>query len=258
MKTTRLIYVSLALLMAGTGELVSQTIGEIAPDFEVDIVESDENYILSDQIGKVVFIFFFGNGCPYCISAGPDIESSIYQAFIQNPNFTAIGIDTWNSSSSVNSVNGFRNSTGITFPLALKGGEVASTYQTTYDRLMVVNREGILVHKGIVGAGSDINNVVEAINEALIASQVGNHSDKALFELYPNPVSDILHFSTDGAVEGISICQITGEVVMHVDLRNNAGSSDVEISLKHLEQGIYFYTIQKAGDPVTGKIMVLH
>ena len=42
-----------------------------------------------------------------------------------------------------------------------------SAYQTTYDRLLVIDKDGILVHKGVVVASNDIDNAVAAIVQSL-------------------------------------------------------------------------------------------
>ena len=126
-----LFYIVMILMIAGTGQLNAQAQGDPAPDFEVDLLEPDSaTFKLSDQEGKVVLVFLFGNTCPSCLSAGSDVETSIYQVFKDNTNFTAIGIDTWDTSSNKSSVTEFKNTTGISFPLALKGGSIAATYQT--------------------------------------------------------------------------------------------------------------------------------
>jgi len=146
--------------------LPGQDVGNPGPDFTVSL-QGGGTYNLADQAGKVVFVYLFGNTCPFCIGSGPSIESTIYQAFKGNSDFTAIGLDTWNSSSNESSVSSFRNKTGITFPLAIKAGSVASDYETTYDRIMVIDKHGKLFHKGIVAAGNDINNAVTAITQSL-------------------------------------------------------------------------------------------
>lgn len=144
----------------------AQQVGNPAPDFEVSLVDGG-TFKLSEQMGKVVFLFLFGNTCPSCIAAGPSIESNIHQQYIGDPNYVAVGLDIWDGSSAA--VNGFRNQTGITFPLAKNSSFVASDYSTTYDRLMVIDANGILAHKGVIGAGSDINNTRQAIASSLEA-----------------------------------------------------------------------------------------
>src|SRR3972149_7440197 len=119
----------------------AQNVGDNAPDFSFPSIDGS-NISLSDYEGKVLFIFVLGNTCPYCLAVGNNTELEIYQAFKSNPNFAAIGMDTWNSSSSVASVTNFKNSTGITYMLGYKAGDFATFYSTTYDRIIIIDRDG--------------------------------------------------------------------------------------------------------------------
>ena len=49
---------------------------------------------------------------------------------------------------------------------------MAVNYKMTYDRLMVIDRAGILVHKGLVLASNDIDNTIAAIEESLTVTGV--------------------------------------------------------------------------------------
>ena len=174
-----------------------------------------------------------------------------------NTNFTAIGIDTWDTSSNESSVTNFKITTGISFPLALRGGSVAASYQTTYDRLMVIDGEGILVHKGILVARNDLDNTVEAINQSLAVTGLDLNSDKPQLNVFPNPVSDVLHIETGGvSISGFSLYDITGKRVHDSAFSGLTESSSVEVPLHHLEQGIYFYSIQAEEQLYTGKLFI--
>ncbi len=240
----------------GAGPLFAQQQGNPAPDFEVGLVEGD-TFRLSSMEGKVVLVFFFGNTCPSCISAGPNIDASIYQVFKENDAFSAIGIDTWDASSNESTVTAFKNSTGITFPLGLKGGNVAASYQTTYDRLMVIDREGTLVHKGVVVAANDIDNTVMAIQESLETTAIQEVTGKRPLILYPNPARDELHVtSAEGPVSVVTLYDITGKKVLEKDYRSLPSSGQAVLSLEDLAQGIYFYSILMEGGAHSGKLLI--
>ena len=134
-----------------------------APDFVLTSIEGDE-VKLADFSGKPVVIFFFGSTCPLCIASAPSIESKINNVF-NDSQIGIIGIDTWNGSQTA--VERFRTSTSTTFDLLLNGSTVQSDYMTTYDRLFVIDKDGIIVHAGTVAAGGDVDNVVEVINGLL-------------------------------------------------------------------------------------------
>jgi hypothetical protein len=74
-----------------------------------------------------------------------------------------VGLDTWNSSSNSESVSGFQ-SFGVTFPLAIGAGSVSSAFGISYDRLVVVDQEGVIRHKGSTAAVNDAAGVSSIID----------------------------------------------------------------------------------------------
>lgn len=125
----------------------------------------DKTVKLSDFNNKVLVIFFFGNACPTCKAVGPSIQSKLNTPFASNSNFAIIGIDQWDGNKA--SVLSFKNLTGITFPLLLEGSDVAQSYSTTYDRLLVIDKDGEVVFNGNNNAANDIDAVVQKINDIL-------------------------------------------------------------------------------------------
>ena len=253
----QLLAMTIMLLIAGSTDMYAQKQGETAPDFEVGLL-GGEMFKLSDHEGKVVFVFFFGNTCPSCRAVGSIIESSINQEFhSDSANFTAVGIDTWDASSNESSVTGFKNSTGITFPLAIKGGQVAGNYQTTYDRLMVIDKDGVLVHKGLVVASNDIDNAIAAIEQSLVVTGINNSINVPQLRVYPNPVSDRLFIRAgEESVSGIMIFDVTGKMMLESAFPEGQASGDIELTVDELESGVYFYSIQTEGEIYTGKILI--
>ena len=136
-------------------DTVEEQIGD-APQFSLKSIE-DKTINLSDYKNNVVVIFFFGNNCPTCKSAAPKIESEIFETFKSNSNFTLLGIDTWDGSKTA--VNTFKNSTEVSFPLLLNGSDVEKAYKTTYDRLVIINKKGNIVHSESTLARNDISTV---------------------------------------------------------------------------------------------------
>ena len=253
----QLLAMTILLLIAGSTDMYAQKQGETAPDFEVGLL-GGEMFKLSDHEGKVVFVFFFGNTCPSCRAVGSIIESSINQEFnADSAHFTAVGIDTWDASSNESSVTGFKNSTGITFPLAIKGGHVAGNYQTTYDRLMVIDKDGVLVHKGLIVASNDIDNAIAAIEQSLVVTGINNSINVPQLQVYPNPVVDRLHIRAgEESVSGIMIFDVTGKKVLESAFSEGQASEDMEVAVDILESGVYFYSIQTEKFPATGKIFI--
>ncbi len=143
-----------------------------APNFTHTSLDGAE-VSLSDFQGKVVYLFFYGAGCPHCRTNGPITESRINQEFNGNPNFVALGLDTWNQSSADNI--SFRNTTGITYSLLLNARQTLVNYygsSSAYDRSVVINAEGLIIYQGNGFVNTDSETVVNIIQNEL--NQIGN------------------------------------------------------------------------------------
>lgn len=127
-----------------------------APVFKL-VNTSGDTIKSSSYIGKVLVIFFFGNTCPFCLAVGPKVQTEIANFYQSNPKFSIIGIDAWNGN--LSQVNSFRTNTGISFPLLLMGGQVTNDYETSYDRIVIVDTNNNIVYRGSQRVSSDINNV---------------------------------------------------------------------------------------------------
>jgi peroxiredoxin len=135
-----------------------------APDFTLNSLETGE-VKLADHLGKAIVLFFFGNNCPSCKAAAPNIESMLSAPFKDNDKYLILGLDTWNGNA--NSLQAFKTSTGVTFPLLLNASSVATAYGTTYDRIVVIDKAGNVVFKGSRGAANDVAAVKEKVEEIL-------------------------------------------------------------------------------------------
>jgi peroxiredoxin len=137
---------------------------ELAPDFKLDTYDGN-TISLADLKDKVSVIFFFGNACPPCKSVAPSIETKLNKEFQSNDKYRIIGIDQWDGNAA--SVERFKNDTGVTFPLAIKGSSVASAFGTTYDRLVVITTKGKVAFKGKSIAANDMDQVISKVIELL-------------------------------------------------------------------------------------------
>jgi len=245
------------LLIAALIQMHGQNVGEPAPGFEVDLLSGD-TFRLDDHEGKVVAIFFFGNTCPSCRAVGPEVESAINQAFgNDSAHFIILGIDTWDSSSNPNSVDGFKKATGITFPLGIKGGDVAAAFKSTYDRLLVIDKAGTLVHKGQIVASNDINNAVAAIEEGLTVTAVEDLNAGTGVKIYPNPASDLIFVGAgDEHVQRIALFDLSGKKVKEKVIPAGFSQSDIEMDLSELQPGVYFYSVRSGVSTGSGKLLI--
>jgi peroxiredoxin len=250
------IFLAALVVSVGMTPSYGQTVGEVGPDFQVNLLGGG-TFKLSDNKGKVVFVFLFGNTCPSCKAVGPTVESSIYQKFKGDPDFVAIGLDTWDSSSGDNSVTGFKNSTGISFPLAIKAGSVASAYGTTYDRFMVIDKDGVLAHKSTVGAANDVNNTISVIEQSLIVAGLsGLSAAEAGVRVYPVPADSEVHFESNEPISQIRIYDAAGKLVLDESGFSGAGVLDRTLPVSTLKKGLYFYSLQRADGFVSGKLII--
>ncbi len=261
MKTTKSLLL-LSVLLLFTAGTYAQQVGETAPDFSVTTA-SGSSFSLAEEAGNLVVLFFFGNSCPSCIGIAPTVEENIYQVYNTNPNFTMLGLDTWDNSSSVSSVNVFKSGTGVTFDLVVKAGNIASLFETTYDRILVIDADGVLVYKGSQNISGDISNVISAIDEHLPsgATSVSNTRLNFISNAYPNPASGVVNFSVNlsqSAVITVELSEVTGKTAqIHTFKRKSPGAHNLEFSLNGLNQGLYIYTIKtESGKQSEGKLFV--
>jgi peroxiredoxin len=261
MKKKALIIVpGLALLMVVPG-LFAQTIGEKAPDFTYADLEGT-SHSLSQYSGKVVFLFVFGNACPYCIDIGDETEVKINQVFSKHQDFQALGLDTWPNSTTA-TVGSFRQQTGITYPLLLGAGNFEQLYSTSYDRLLVIDRQGILRHKNnTLTARNDLDNAISVLEELFSATGVLQSYGKkdGIISLYPNPSRDrtVLQFTTigSGSVKISLLNQLGQEVRSIVDRELPSGNYKKNIFVSDLSPGIYFIQMITGGKTTTRKLLV--
>lgn len=136
----------------------------VAPDFALTDL-SGNTVQLADFEDQVLVMFFLGHNCPFCKGVADDIESKLQQDFQSNESFSIIGLDTWNGNKSA--LEAFQSATGVTFPLLLKASEVAGSYETTYDRLVVVNPNGKIAFKGNNASATDLPKVIELVKTLL-------------------------------------------------------------------------------------------
>lgn len=133
-----------------------------APDFSITTFDNQE-LKLEDYAGKVLVIWFFGSECPPCIAIGGTVEKDLNESFSDKTDYAIIGIDQWDRNNAT--VEGFKTKTGVEFPLGAMGSGVAKEYGTTFDRLIVINKEGKIAYKAESRANSTLEDVISVVNE---------------------------------------------------------------------------------------------
>jgi peroxiredoxin len=255
MKQIFTLLIACAIVFTG----VAQNVGETAPDFTLKTL-INQDYKLSDNRGNVILVFLVGHSCPLCIASAPTVKSAIIDAFSSNSNFQTVVIDTWNGSTSA--FQNFKNSTGLPGVFLQNGQSVATNWSTTYDRLVVIDSEGVMTFKGSSAASSDANSAKQAVQTALnnIVTSL-NEIDVDGFRVeqnYPNPFShkSRIEFNLPKA-ETVSfrITDITGKVSLQINRFYPAGNNSIEIDGSELPKGIYFYRLDAGERTRTGKMI---
>ena len=140
-----------------------------APTFSLQ-TSTGENINLSDFEEKVITLFFFGHGCSPCRGIAPSIQDQLADSFSSNDDYVILELDVWDGNSSA--VDAFEAVTGVNFPLLLNASSVARNYETTYDRIVVIDQNGGIAFSGTKPASGDLEAVKTLIDSLLGFSSI--------------------------------------------------------------------------------------
>ena len=250
MKThSKIILIGLLLTAIFSMETYAQNVGSSAPNFTLDKLDGG-NFTLSDQSGKIVFIFFFGNGCPHCLANGPNTQTDIYELYKNNPNFVAVGVDTWNGNSSA--VQSYKSTTGIEYTLLLNGSALEDSYNTTYDRIIIVDQQGVIKYKSSTVANKTTTAAASSVISGLLegtSSIIGRDINSKQFLLSPNIIQNELRignpFDQVQQVK-IEIFDLTGKVVYGTN--NIELNTEMVIDTSTLFPGVFTVIVTTKND----------
>ena len=260
------IFLGISLLTAG--------VGDNAPDFTLDKLGGG-TVSRNDFDGKVLYIFWFGFGCPYCDDNMRLAELNVTSNY-NSDNFAAIGIDTWSGSNTTN-VATFQASTannslptGVTFPLLIDGKDVAQEYGVTYDRSMVIDQQGVIRYYGGSHSPHNWNEINDVIEEVLTTTDVSDEvASPYNFELkanYPNPFNPETHIPfTLNKTQNIKldVYDISGRLVKNL-LNTTLAAGLHTVSWQALENnnhavssGVYFIKLSGESATQTRQVILL-
>ncbi len=121
-------------------------VGEMAPDFEMQLPGNSSTVRLSDLRGKVVMLQFTASWCGVCRKEMPFIEKDIWQKHKDNEAFALYGVDRDEPEETVRA---FAERTGVTYPLGLDpGADIFALYadrQAGITRNVLVDKTGRIV-----------------------------------------------------------------------------------------------------------------
>jgi peroxiredoxin/uncharacterized protein YjdB len=137
------------------------SIGAIAPDFTVTL-STDEKISLSDYIGKVVLLDFWGTWCEPCLE-----ELPTYQKLVEKYGDDLVIIAI--SSDSPKTVENLKNKEGYTFMTGIdRTDTVAALYNVKlWPTTFLINKQGRLEYSSIFDLNKEYSNMVVIIDEML-------------------------------------------------------------------------------------------
>jgi len=208
-------------------------------------------------------LFLFGNGCSNCKLIGNDTETKVEQVYGDRDDFQALGLDKWNSTSSVTTVSAFQSTTKISYPLLLKAGDIEQSYSTTYDRVILIDQDGKIRHKGSTVVYNDLDNaivVLEALFSTTSTGDLGGVKDAPVSGVFPNPVDGNagirIRLEKEAPVD-IRVYNLTGREILYLGRETLPSGSHVrEIPAEDLSAGVYMLRTIISGQVYTSKMVV--
>lgn len=223
-----------------------------APDFNVNLLGGG-SYSLSDDVGKVVLIFFFGYGCPSCLAVAPKVRDDLFNAYASNADFSYISIDAWNGNNT--QVSQFVSQRSIPGKVGVMGQSVASSLGSSYDRLVVIDKQGFIRHHTDNLASSDVETVKSVLNSYLANNPTNLDNDvlSTLTNVYPNPVSDVLTIDFAEQQTGtILLLDVAGKQVYNEFF----SSATITIDAGSFNKGMYILHIETNDGTLNKRIIV--
>ena len=139
-------------------------LGSKAPAFTLTNLDGKSECLL-DYKNKVIVLFFFGNSCTNCISIAPEINKTLIEPFSNRNDFAILGLDFFNGST--DKVKEFQRSTSFEFPLLQNAANVASNYKTSYNRIVVIDKNLNVVFAGTHFVSEDLSTVKQLVDSLL-------------------------------------------------------------------------------------------
>lgn len=261
----------LILIIVTTSSMYAQVnVGEEAPNFRLPYLGGglSDRIDLSELDDKVVYFFFYGAGCPHCKSNGPVTETEIHQSFIEDTNFVALGLDTWNESSTSNA--SFKSTTGITYDLLLNARDILVAYYgnaSAYDRSVVVGADGLIKYKGntFVNIGyEDVKTTIQTELSSINTSSENNYevpSSLVLNQNYPNPFNPSTTISyqlASPAKVKLQVFNLLGkEIAILVDEFQPSGERLASWNASQAPSGVYIYRLTAGSEVITKRMMLI-
>jgi hypothetical protein len=203
-----------------------------------------------------VVLFIFGYACPSCIAVAPNVKSKIQDVYGPNSNFVLLGLDQWDGNKA--GVESFQSKTGANYPLLQKASGTASLYNSTWDRLIIVDQEGKIAFKGTKLVSSDLNAAISIINNLLLVNDISQIQKDFTIEIFPNPFSSFLQVkinNTNREEIDIAVKNLHGQIILSPNKSDILYNNSYLINLEDISSGLYFVEISIGKTTQTFKII---
>lgn len=238
----------------------AQEIGSPAPDFSFEQLDGGI-FTLSEHEGKLVVIFVIGYNCSLCYASGPKVQENLVEPYKDYEDYVVIGLDVWDGSPGA--LESFKSKAKVDMPLLLYGSSFATDYNTIRDRLIVIDKDGKLLHRAESSAIGDYANVVPIVDAKLgVASSVENIATGNLsFRVFPNPVVGHnlnLSFTLQKSSRvDAKITSTDGRIIFqNVSGIYSQGLNNITAAIGGLPSGVYIATLTVDGKRTHRKILV--
>lgn len=252
------------------GNTSSLDIGEEVPDFTLSTlytnpetgVYTEEEFTLSDQRGKVVWIQMFGTWCPACPSAEADMQNTIIKEFADNPDVeTFVLNENQQERDPIDWIQDWTTKFYQRGPMLYDadgtvGGEILSQPKVgnmPFGRGFIIDQEG-KVAKSFFGHKPQM-----AI--ATIYDLLGNYTSiedvetkKNLVNVYPNPVVDILKIALPKEIKNATV-YIYNTAGMEEKRVVASNVQNIEVNFSDMHKGIYFLRIFTGEEVFIAKVL---
>lgn len=253
------------------GKTSSLEAGEEVPDFTLSTIYTDletgvfsqEEFTLSEQRGKVVWVQMFGTWCPACPSAEADMQNTIIKEFADNPEVEAYvmnenqyerdpldWLQTWTTSF-------YQRGPMLYDADGTVGGETFSQPNIggmPFGRGFIIDQEG-KVAKAFFGHKPQmaIATIYDLLDSYTSIEDVANDKTSSI-TTSPNPVIDNLNIELPQEIQNatVYIYNNAGVVVKSLTA-NNVQSIDVNVT--DLNKGIYFVRVSGEGSVYTCTVL---
>jgi methylmalonyl-CoA mutase len=151
-----------------------------------------------------------------------------------------------------------KSQTGATFTLLQKASGTASSYKTTYDRLIIVDQEGKISFKGTNLVSSDMDAAISNINSLLTTTDIPKTESAFEIELYPNPVESVLHVKLKAGLSGdvsVVLQNINGQTIQTIGSVASGDNNTYTLDIENVTPGFYFVNVKIGNETKVFKIV---